>query len=64
MDIPEILRALMGSGTQKDLADKLGVSQPFLCQVINRKREPGKDLLDAIGAERVVTYRQKAKVNG
>lgn len=64
MDIAEELRRRVAEvGTQKILADQLGVSQPFLCQVINGQREPGPVLLDALGIEKVVTYRPKAKAN-
>lgn len=60
MDVTEELRRrLATAGTQKALADQLGISQPFLCQVINGQREPGKALLDTLGLERVVIYQPK-----
>lgn len=46
-------------GSQKALAGALGVSESYLSDVILGRREPGDKLLDAMGLERVVTYRNK-----
>lgn len=48
-------------GTQKDLAEKLGVSTAYLSDVLQGKREPAGKMLEALGIERVVTYRKVGK---
>ena len=44
-------------GTQKAVAVDLGVSEQYLSDVLNGRREPGEAMLEALGLERVVTYR-------
>ena len=51
------LHALIGDGTQKAAAERLGVSQQYLSDVLNEAREPGPLILAGLGIERVVTYR-------
>jgi DNA-binding transcriptional regulator YdaS (Cro superfamily) len=36
-----------------------GISPAYVSDVINGRREPGPAILDALGIERVVTYRPK-----
>jgi hypothetical protein len=48
-----------GHGGQRPLAARLGVSQTFLSDVLNGKREPTGPILESLGLERVVTYRTK-----
>lgn len=45
--------------SQAQWAKKHGVSQTYVSDVINGRREPGKAILEALGLERVVTYRVK-----
>ncbi len=56
-----IQRLVDEAGSQKDLAEKLGVSAAYLSDVLQGKREPAGKLLDALGVERVVTYRKVGK---
>ena len=46
-----------GHGGQKLLAGKLGVSESFLSDVLNGRREPTDAILKPLGLERVVIYR-------
>lgn len=48
-----------GHGGQKPLAEHLGVSESFLSDVLNGKREPTGQILESLGLERIVTYRRK-----
>ena len=43
--------------TQKALATTIGVSLPFLNDILNDKREPSGKVLTFLGLERIVTYR-------
>ncbi len=45
------------AGGQKILAERLEVSQAYLSDVINGRREPADKLLSALRMEQVVTYR-------
>lgn len=45
------------AGNQKRLAAQLDVSESYLSDVMTGRREPGEKLLEALGLERVVTYR-------
>lgn len=47
--------------TQKALAVEIGVSTPFLNDILNDKREPSGKVLTFLGLERVVTYRYAKK---
>lgn len=47
-------------GTQKLAAEALGVSQTIICHTLQGRSEIQPKLLDALGLERVVTYRPKA----
>ncbi len=56
-DVLRRIHILIGDGTQKAAAEKLGVSQQYLSDVLNEAREPGPLILAGLGIERVVTYR-------
>lgn len=47
--------------TQKALADKIGVSTPFLNDILQKKREPSGKVLEFLKLERIVTYRFREK---
>ena len=53
------LRNLVEQASQKSVATKLGFSQQYLCDVLRGRKEPGAKILDALGLERVITYRRK-----
>lgn len=57
--INQLQRMVGEAGTQKALAEKLGVSPMYLHDVLHDRREPGKAILDALNLERVVSYREK-----
>ena len=61
MDKAEFLQYLKGfvdeAGTQKALAEKLGINQAYLSDILAGRREPADKILTALGMERVVTYR-------
>ncbi len=63
--VMEVLRKRLDkAGSQKALAAELGVSAPYLHDVLNGRRDPAGALLSALGFERVVTYRKKEKTDG
>lgn len=45
------------AGTQKALAEKLGINQAYLSDILAGRREPADKILTALKMERVVTYR-------
>ena len=52
--------AIDGEGwTQAAFAKEFGFSPQYLGDVLNGRRDPGEKILDAVGYERVVTYRPK-----
>jgi len=55
--VEHLCRKASEVGGQKILARKLGVSETYLSDVINGRRDPADRLLSALGMERVVTYR-------
>ena len=53
------LRKMLRGSTQKNVADMLGISPQYLCDVVQGRREPGPKILDALHLERLVIYRRK-----
>jgi hypothetical protein len=47
------------AGSQRAFAQANNVSPQYIADVLRRKREPGAMILDALGIEKVVTYREK-----
>lgn len=47
------------AGSQKDFAQQHGLSEQYLSDVLRGRREPGQKILEALGVERVVGYREK-----
>lgn len=66
MDATDVLelvkRGVEGAGSQKDFATAHGMSQGFLHDVLNGRRDLSDKVLEAVGVERIITYRRKAKV--
>ena len=56
-DLLTYLRSLIGNGSQLSFAEAIGVSPQYLSDVLNGRRDPGNSILEAIGVERIVTYR-------
>lgn len=48
------------AGKQVALAKELGVSLPYLNDVLHGRRELAGKVLDALGLERVISYREKS----
>ena len=57
--VRRLLERLVGSGSKTAAAERLGVSDQYLGDIIRGKRAPGRKVLQALGLERVVTYRRK-----
>ncbi len=55
--------AINKAGSQKAFAKSAGVSEQYLSEVLNGKKEMGPAIQDALGLERVVTYRKKSDAN-
>lgn len=60
----EILRERAAKSSQKQLAAELGVSQSYLSDVLQGRKEPGESILEPLELERVVTYRKRARALG
>lgn len=58
LDARDILKQRVGN-SQVAWAKANGVSPAYVSDVLAGRREPGKLVLDALGLERVVTYRRK-----
>lgn len=49
------------AGGRAAWAVKHEISASYLGDVLHRRREPGAKILDALGLEKVVTYRRKKR---
>ena len=49
------------AGSQKELAQRLKISQPYLNDILLGRRDPSRLLLNAIGFEKVVSYQRKER---
>lgn len=58
-----LLAAAQRYGSQKALAEAIGVSAPFICDIINGRREPSGKPVIFLGLERKVIY-VKRTANG
>jgi hypothetical protein len=47
------------AGSQRAFALDSKISPQYITDVLRRKREPGQMVLDALGLEKVTTYREK-----
>ena len=57
----ELLRQRCAGKAKSAVAEEMQVSPQYLSDVLAERREPGPKMLDALGLERVVTYRRKRK---
>ncbi len=59
----DLIRALhreaKKAGSQKALANRMGVDPTYLSRVMREQKEAGPAILDPLGLERVVVYRRK-----
>ena len=63
---PQALRDVLATkvkqaGEQRIVAQALGVSPQYLCDVLKGRREPADKLLKALGYRRVVIYEKEGK---
>lgn len=56
--IKRIEAAVAAAGSQAALADKIGVSDAYLSDVLNNRRDPGEKMLAGLGYAREVRYVQ------
>lgn len=61
--IARIRAACDKAGGQKAWADAVGLSAVYISDVIGKRREPGQSVLNALGLEKVVSYRRKGKAD-
>lgn len=63
VDMQEVLArlqtAINSEGSQRAFAEKHGISLQYVNDVLRGRREPGKLILDALGIEKIVMYREK-----
>jgi len=61
MNLDEFIQYLKRQmvGSQAEYAKKLGVSAQYLGDVLSKKRDPGKKILDAVGFEKTIDYHKK-----
>lgn len=45
-------------GSQKALADSVGVSRSYICDILKGRREPGEAMLKRLGIRKTVHYTQ------
>ncbi len=59
-DVRRMLRgACQAEGSQSAWARRAGVSQAYVNDAMHGRREPGEAILQALGLERVTTYRKR-----
>jgi len=58
IDVLQRLRAAIGEETQKEWADKHGISPQYLSHVLSGRTDPGPKILAALGLKRVVVYQR------
>jgi len=49
------------AGTQSALARELGITSAYLHDILNGNREPGENVLSALGLRRVIAYVKEDK---
>lgn len=63
MDKSDVIRLLEEEvkrlGSQRALADRLGVTPAYLGDVLRGRRDPGPAILEALGLEKDVIYRSR-----
>lgn len=48
------------AGNQRRAALAWDISEQYLCDILKKRKAPGRKLLNALNAEKVVAYRLKA----
>jgi predicted transcriptional regulator len=55
-EVIELLKKRQSDRTQKELAEELGISQQFLCDMYAGVRDPGVKVLESLGMYREWAY--------
>ena len=65
MDPKQVAARMVAEHGQSEAARRMGVSVSYLCNIMKGRADPGPLVLEALGLEKVVTYRRrKTKVGG
>lgn len=48
----------IAAGSLRKYASSIGISAPYLSDVMNRRRDPGPTICKALGYEAVILYRE------
>lgn len=59
--ITRLRDAIAREGSQKAFAQAHHISEQYLSDVLRGRREPGQKILDALGVERIIRYREKGE---
>ena len=54
-----VLMKRLETASYRELARELGFSAAYLNEVVHKRRPPSDNLAEALGLERIVTYRKK-----
>lgn len=54
--LDDLRLAISKVGTQKEFAKKIGVSTPYLNDVLQGNRSPGDKVLNALGLAKIIVY--------
>ena len=57
--IARLQAAIAAAGSQTAFAQQHGMSDQYVSDAVRGRREIGRKILDALGLERVVSYREK-----
>jgi transcriptional regulator with XRE-family HTH domain len=58
-DIRHLLKKAQGSGTQKQLAQKMKISEAYLCDLLRGRRMPGRKILRFFGLIKIQRYEKR-----
>lgn len=59
-DVLEMMRKQMGDRTQTAYANELGITPQYLCDILQRRRDPGPKVLSRLGLTQSVKYERTA----
>ena len=59
MDPKSVIRDRLRNSSYRRLADELGTDHAYLYRVVTGEKEASPQLIEALGLERIVTYRKK-----
>lgn len=58
-DVRQKLENWMGDKTLKEAGNMIGVSAPFICQVLSGQKPPTGKVLDFLGLKKTICYSAK-----